>query len=67
MSVEMGKQCVLVKGWSKSAGWGFPKGKINKDEPEVVCATREVRFFSCAHDCALLVAIADSIDVRNVL
>ncbi|KAJ3322259.1 mRNA-decapping enzyme subunit 2, partial [Blyttiomyces sp. JEL0837] len=25
---------VLVKGWKSSAGWGFPKGKINKQESE---------------------------------
>lgn len=31
-----------MKGWKSSAGWGFPKGKINKDEPEAPCAIREV-------------------------
>jgi mRNA-decapping enzyme subunit 2 len=35
-------QCVLVKGWKSSSGWGFPKGKINEDEPKHVCAIREV-------------------------
>jgi 8-oxo-dGTP pyrophosphatase MutT (NUDIX family) len=35
-------QCVLVKGWKSSSGWGFPKGKINEDEPPVHCAIREV-------------------------
>ncbi|RHZ47641.1 hypothetical protein Glove_575g20 [Diversispora epigaea] len=34
--------CVLVKGWSSRSGWGFPKGKINKDEPDSTCAAREV-------------------------
>ena len=33
---------VLVKGWTSRSSWGFPKGKINKDEPELVCAAREV-------------------------
>jgi mRNA-decapping enzyme subunit 2 len=33
---------LLVRGWKASAGWGFPKGKINKDESLVVCAIREV-------------------------
>ncbi|KAJ3272725.1 mRNA-decapping enzyme subunit 2, partial [Borealophlyctis nickersoniae] len=33
---------LLVKGWRSSSGWGFPKGKINKDEPEAPCAQREV-------------------------
>ena len=35
-------QCVLVKGWKSSAGWGFPKGKINQDEEPHKCAAREV-------------------------
>ncbi|TPX61252.1 hypothetical protein SpCBS45565_g07310 [Spizellomyces sp. 'palustris'] len=34
---------LLVKGWKSSSGWGFPKGKINKDEPEAPCAIREVK------------------------
>ncbi len=28
--------------WSKSS-WGFPKGKVNEDEPYDLCAIREVR------------------------
>ena len=36
-------QCILVKGWKSSAGWGFPKGKINQDEEPHKCAVREVR------------------------
>ena len=32
---------LMVKTWNRSS-WGFPKGKINKDEPESVCAAREV-------------------------
>ncbi|KAF9507258.1 hypothetical protein BS47DRAFT_1304249 [Hydnum rufescens UP504] len=35
-------KCVLVKGWKSSSAWGFPRGKINIDEPEHVCAAREV-------------------------
>ncbi|KAH9944361.1 DCP2-domain-containing protein [Epithele typhae] len=35
-------KCVLVKGWKSSAGWGFPKGKINEQEPKYRCAIREV-------------------------
>lgn len=34
--------CVLVKGWSSRAGWGFPRGKINKEEKDANCAIREV-------------------------
>jgi mRNA-decapping enzyme subunit 2 len=33
---------VLVKGWKKAAKWSFPRGKINKDEPDLDCAVREV-------------------------
>jgi mRNA-decapping enzyme subunit 2 len=43
-------QCILVKGWKSSAGWGFPKGKINQDEEPHKCAVREVhtlKYFGC--------------------
>ena len=46
------KQCILVKGWKSSAGWGFPKGKINQDEEPHKCAVREVhssKCFGCAN------------------
>lgn len=33
---------LLVKGWKNSAGWGFPKGKINQNEGTMACAVREV-------------------------
>ncbi|KAJ3011576.1 UNVERIFIED_CONTAM: mRNA-decapping enzyme subunit 2 [Siphonaria sp. JEL0065] len=33
---------LLVRGWKSKSGWGFPKGKINKEEPETECAVREV-------------------------
>jgi mRNA-decapping enzyme subunit 2 len=32
---------LLVRSWNGKA-WGFPKGKIDKDEDKVACATREV-------------------------
>lgn len=35
-------EVVLVKGWKKGANWSFPRGKINKDEPDLDCAVREV-------------------------
>jgi mRNA-decapping enzyme subunit 2 len=35
-------KAVLVKGWKKSAKWGFPRGKINKNEADLDCAVREV-------------------------
>jgi mRNA-decapping enzyme subunit 2 len=33
---------LLVRGWKKGASWSFPRGKINKDEPDIDCAIREV-------------------------
>jgi 8-oxo-dGTP pyrophosphatase MutT (NUDIX family) len=33
---------LLVQGWGKGAKWGFPKGKIGKDETELDAAIREV-------------------------
>jgi len=38
-------QVLLVKGWKNSAGWGFPKGKINQNEATMACAIREVRLW----------------------
>ena len=35
-------EVLLVKGWKKGANWSFPRGKINKDEPDLDCAVREV-------------------------
>lgn len=32
----------MVRGWKAGASWCFPRGKINKDEPEEECAVREV-------------------------
>lgn len=33
---------VLVRAWGGNARWGFPKGKLSKDETELDCAIREV-------------------------
>lgn len=35
-------KCLMVRGWTSRSTWGFPKGKINKDEPPSACAIREV-------------------------
>lgn len=32
----------MVRGWKPNSTWGFPKGKINKGEPQSECAVREV-------------------------
>lgn len=35
-------KALMVKGWKANATWGFPRGKINKNEPDELCAVREV-------------------------
>eukprot|EP01132_Coremiostelium_polycephalum_P005949 gene5949-7409_t len=35
-------KALFVKGFGNSHSWGFPKGKVNKDEPDADCAIREV-------------------------
>lgn len=35
-------QIVFVKSYGKRGCWGFPKGKVNKDEQPMECAIREV-------------------------
>jgi hypothetical protein len=58
-------KCLLVKGWSSKAGWGFPKGKINQNEENDNCAVREVsRLFDgikCP-DCILLCRSSKKLD-----
>jgi ADP-ribose pyrophosphatase YjhB (NUDIX family) len=36
-------KCLLVKSWGSNGAWGFPRGKISKDEADADCARREVR------------------------
>lgn len=54
-------QVVLVKGWKKSATWSFPRGKINKYEPDLDCAVREV-YEETGHDLKEAGRIADNQD-----
>lgn len=54
-------QVVLVKGWKRSATWSFPRGKINKDEPDLDCAVREV-YEETGHDLTEASRIADNQD-----
>ncbi|XP_032220585.1 m7GpppN-mRNA hydrolase [Nematostella vectensis] len=35
-------KCLLVQPFMSRTSWGFPKGKVNKDENEFDCAIREV-------------------------
>lgn len=37
-------QVLLVQGYLAKSGWGFPKGKVNKEEAPHDCAAREVTF-----------------------
>lgn len=37
---------LMVRGWNKQSKWGFPKGKIGKDETPGQCARRE-----CLEEC----------------
>ncbi|PSC69393.1 mRNA-decapping enzyme subunit 2 [Micractinium conductrix] len=41
LTPDMSK-CLLVRGYKKDAGWGFPRGKLSKDETDAQCAVREV-------------------------
>lgn len=59
-------KCVMVKGYKSGSSWGFPKGKINKDEPEVECAAREV-LEEVGVDFSGLVREEDSIVVHRVV
>jgi len=54
------EKCLLVKGWSKNSTWGFPKGKINKNEPEISCAAREV-FEEVGFDVSALISEENTI------
>lgn len=48
------QQVLLVQSfWAKSS-WGFPKGKVNEDEPPLICAVREVCFYLSRHLVACL-------------
>lgn len=55
-------KCLLVKGWKKGASWSFPRGKINKDEDDLVCAIREVRE-ETGFDCERFARKEDFVDM----
>ena len=46
LNVAMDK-CLLVRGFKDSASWGFPKGKVAKEESDMACAIREVLLPPC--------------------
>ena len=39
---EAMERVLMVRGLKSSAGWGFPKGKVNQGERGDTCAAREV-------------------------
>lgn len=53
---------LVVKGYSSST-WGFPRGKVNKDEPEIDCAVREV-LEETGYDCSALIRGEDAIQTK---
>jgi len=36
------EKCLLVRGYKKDSSWGFPRGKVSKNETDAQCAIREV-------------------------
>jgi len=55
-------KCLLVKGYGNS--WGFPKGKVNKNENAIDCAAREV-YEEVGFDVSKLIAEDDTILYKN--
>jgi mRNA-decapping enzyme subunit 2 len=56
---------LLVKGWKKGAKWSFPRGKINKDEPDLDCAIREV-YEETGYDAKEAGLVPDDSDVKFI-
>ena len=56
---------VLVKGWKKNANWSFPRGKINKEEPDLTCAVREV-YEETGYDLEAAGLVGDGENVKSI-
>ncbi|XP_030049349.1 m7GpppN-mRNA hydrolase isoform X2 [Microcaecilia unicolor] len=54
---------LLVQGYLAKSGWGFPKGKVNKEEAPHDCAAREV-FEETGFDIKERMCITDYIELR---
>lgn len=54
---------LLVRGWKTGAGWGFPRGKVAKNEGDLDCAVREVKE-ETGYDITDLVAPDDVAEVN---
>jgi len=48
------RYCLLVRGANSRVSWGFPKGKMNQNEPPENCAVREV-MEEVGFDCSKLI------------
>lgn len=48
-------QVLLVQGYLAKSGWGFPKGKVNKEEAPHDCAAREVSYCILKQECLVVV------------
>ena len=46
------EKCLLVRGFKRDAGWGFPRGKLSLNETDAECAVREV-MEETGFDCSL--------------
>lgn len=56
---------VLVKGWKKNANWSFPRGKINKEEPDLACAVREV-YEETGYDLEAAGLVGDGENIKSI-
>ena len=56
---------ILVKGWKKNANWSFPRGKINKEEPDLACAVREV-YEETGYDLEAAGLVGDGEDIKSI-
>eukprot|EP01130_Rhizamoeba_saxonica_P007875 TRINITY_DN3185_c0_g1_i1.p1 TRINITY_DN3185_c0_g1~~TRINITY_DN3185_c0_g1_i1.p1 ORF type:complete len:289 (+),score=68.62 TRINITY_DN3185_c0_g1_i1:716-1582(+) len=56
-------KCLVVKGYGPRASWGFPKGKVNKNEKGILCAAREVHE-ETGFDLTGMINEKDSVELR---
>ena len=54
------EKCLMVQGMGSRNNWGFPKGKVNKNEAPLICAIREVKE-EISFDCSSLINDEDFI------
>lgn len=60
------QRVLLVKGWKNTACWGFPRGKIHKNETDAQCAVREVRGrMVCLPQCAHVTPSVSAVTLKG--